>query len=95
MASGHFEMATFALFLWLLKILSEKSWEIRKNIAQIVGSFVHFEKMIDIFDEIPEMRDTKNLPDFVYKSGKIEFQNVDFSYENEKDVFKNFLLSLE
>lgn len=92
---GNYEIATFALFLWLLQKLTESAWEIRSNISSIVSMFVHWEKLVDVFDEIPEMRDTKNLPDFVYKTGKIELKNIDFSYNNEKYVFKNFSLSLE
>ncbi len=91
----RYEMATFALLLWILKILSEKLWDFRRNIAQIMAGFVHWEKLIDIFDEIPEMTNTKNLPKFIFKKWKIEFQNVDFSYENEKNILKNFSLLLQ
>jgi len=91
----NYDIATFALLIWLLKILSQYAWQIRWYMRDILSNFINIEKLIDTFENIPKQKDDSRLPDFEFKNWDIVFKNISFWYNNENIVLDNFSLELK
>ncbi|MCK4849600.1 MAG: ABC transporter ATP-binding protein, partial [Candidatus Heimdallarchaeota archaeon] len=62
--------------------------------AQIQSGFAAFERILQVIDEEPSVKDQGTIvKDEIL--GKIEFQNVDFAYEKDAPVLKNFSLTIK
>jgi len=61
----------------------------------IMKSFIDIEKCVDVFESIPQYRDTSTFDEFKYNKWDIEFKNISFSYNEEKKVLDRFNLKLE
>ena len=55
----------------------------------IQDNFVKMENMFDLMDEPLEIKDVPNALELVPSNGKIEFKNVSFSYQPERQILKN------
>jgi ABC-type multidrug transport system fused ATPase/permease subunit len=62
--------------------------------AQIQSGFAAFERILQVIDEEPSVKDQGNIVKEELE-GKIEFQNVDFSYVEEAPVLSNFSLTIK
>ncbi|MBE6687752.1 MAG: ATP-binding cassette domain-containing protein [Ruminococcaceae bacterium] len=60
----------------------------------IVRTFTSVTKVFEIVDEEPEVTDKSDALDIDIK-GNIDFENVDFSYEETNEVLKNINLSIK
>ena len=93
--NGNYNIATFALLVWILQILTRYAWQIRWYMRDILDNFINVEKLVDVFETIPKYKDDSNLPDFEFKKWNISFKNISFSYNKETEVLNNFSLNLE
>lgn len=57
-----------------------------RNIKQ---ALVDIEKMFDLMDEQPEIRDKPNAPALVVSKGEVSFENVSFAYDSRRPILKN------
>ena len=55
----------------------------------IQDAFVKMENMFDLMDEPLEIKDVPNALELIPSNGKIEFKNVSFSYQPERQILKN------
>ena len=62
--------------------------------AQIQSGFAAFERILQVIDEEPSVKDQGNILKKIIE-GKIEFQNVDFSYVEDAPVLSNFSLTIK
>jgi ABC-type multidrug transport system fused ATPase/permease subunit len=62
--------------------------------AQIQAGFAAFERILQVIDTEPTVKDLGNIEKGTIK-GKIEFQNVDFSYVPEAPVLTDFSLTIQ
>ncbi|APR97858.1 ABC transporter ATP-binding protein [Wolbachia endosymbiont of Folsomia candida] len=65
-----------------------------RNLAQFSA---HYGKVLDalpILITIPEIQDKQNAKRLTVVSGKIIFNNVDFSYEDKEPLFQNFSVTI-
>lgn len=60
----------------------------------IMRTFTSVSKVFEIIDEEPDVMDKSGALDLEIK-GNIEFENVDFSYDETNDVLKNINLSIK
>ncbi len=62
--------------------------------AQIQSGFAAFERILQVIDEEPSVKNQGNILKEEIQ-GKIEFQNVDFSYVEDAPVLSNFSLTIK
>ena len=55
----------------------------------IQDAFVNMENMLDLMEEPLEIKDVPNALELIPSKGKIEFKNVSFSYQPERQILKN------
>ncbi|XP_061654801.1 ATP-binding cassette sub-family B member 6 isoform X1 [Phyllopteryx taeniolatus] len=86
---GKFQVGDFVLFgTYIIQLYTPLNW-FGTYYRMIQNSFIDMESMIKLFEEEEEVRDAVNAVNFRYKLGKIEFENVYFSYTNGKEVLKD------
>lgn len=91
----NYNIATFTLLVWIIQILSWYSWQIRNYFKLIFKFYIDIEKLIEIFETIPQYKEKPSHKDFEFKSWDIEFRKVNFWYNEKSNVFKDFNLFLE
>ncbi len=77
------------IFITYLKNAFKPIGQLARYTEQITKATASGERIIDILDIVPEIRDSRgalNAPPF---RGAVRFENVTFAYEPEKNVFKN------
>lgn len=57
--------------------------------------FVESDKMIEIMEAVPKMRDRKGAAEFELKNGDIEFEHVGFSYDGERPVVNDISFKIQ
>ncbi len=80
------QMYIFALF--------EVLWELGKAMTKAVKALTDMKEIVEIFDEIPDVLDPVNPEPLQVSSGEVVFKNVDFSYNEGVQVFKDFNLAI-
>uniref|UniRef100_A0A3Q3BAY9 ATP-binding cassette sub-family B member 6 n=1 Tax=Kryptolebias marmoratus TaxID=37003 RepID=A0A3Q3BAY9_KRYMA len=65
------------------------SFKIFGYYQMIQNSFIDMESMFQLFDEEEEVKDEVNAGNLEFKLGKIEFENVYFSYTNGKEILRD------
>ena len=70
-------------------------WEFGRVIKDYYTAKADAQEMIEILNQKPDIRDSKNPEICKIKKGEIEFKNVNFAYEKgNKNVFENFSLKI-
>ncbi|XP_061916225.1 ATP-binding cassette sub-family B member 6 [Entelurus aequoreus] len=86
---GKFQVGDFVLFgTYIIQLYTPLNW-FGTYYRMIQNSFIDMESMIKLFEEEEEVRDDANAVNFLYKTGKVEFENVYFSYTDGKEVLNN------
>ncbi len=93
--SWNYDIATFTLLVWFMQIMSKYARQIRMYFKQIFKFYIDIEKLIEVFDTIPQYKEDPSASDFEFKNGDIEFKKVSFWYNEKSNVFKDFNLFLE
>jgi len=93
--SWNYDIATFTLLVWFMQIMSKYARQIRMYFKQIFKFYIDIEKLIEVFDAIPQYKEDPSASDFEFKKGDIEFKKVSFWYNEISNVFKDFNLFLE
>uniref|UniRef100_A0A3Q2Y4Z2 ATP-binding cassette sub-family B member 6 n=1 Tax=Hippocampus comes TaxID=109280 RepID=A0A3Q2Y4Z2_HIPCM len=84
---GKFQVGDFVLFgTYIIQLYTPLNWF--GTYYMIQNLFIDMESMIKLFEEEEEVKDAINAVDFHYKLGKVQFENVYFSYTN-KEVLKD------
>ncbi len=69
--------------------------DIAGQINTMMAAFAGAERVFEILDESEEVEDVENAVELAKICGKVEFRNVDFSYDKKVPVLKNINLSVE
>ncbi|TTE66790.1 ATP-binding cassette sub-family B member 6, mitochondrial [Bagarius yarrelli] len=86
---GKFQVGDYVLFgTYVIQLYAPLNW-FGTYYRVIQRSFVDMESMFNLFDEEEEVKDHVNAGILHYKQGKIEFQNVSFSYVEGKEILKD------
>ncbi|EKE26106.1 MAG: hypothetical protein ACD_4C00439G0008 [uncultured bacterium (gcode 4)] len=87
------ELSQFILINWLIATMNKYVWWFSKQIKSIFLTIVDIDKLLDTFDDIPEIKWINNLTPFNYKEWDINISHLSFWY-NECNVFDNFSLKI-
>lgn len=86
---GKFQVGDFVLFgTYIIQLYTPLNW-FGTYYRMIQNSFIDMESMFKLFEEEEEVKDVVNAGNFLYKLGKVEFENVYFSYTNGKEILKD------
>uniref|UniRef100_A0A8C5HMH6 ATP-binding cassette, sub-family B (MDR/TAP), member 6a n=1 Tax=Gouania willdenowi TaxID=441366 RepID=A0A8C5HMH6_GOUWI len=79
---GKFQVGDFVLFgTYIIQLYTPLNW-FGTYYRMIQNSFIDMESMFKLFEEDEEVKDEVNAGNLLYQVGKVEFQNVYFSYTN-------------
>lgn len=92
--SWNYSIAELTLLIWLVQTLSKYCWEIRWYFRDISSYLVDIDKLLETFDNIPEIPGLKNSLEFKHDGWNIRFENMSYWY-NKKLVFDNFSLEIK
>ncbi|XP_037552438.1 ATP-binding cassette, sub-family B (MDR/TAP), member 6a [Nematolebias whitei] len=86
---GKFQVGDFVLFgTYIIQLYTPLNW-FGTYYRMIQNSFIDMESMFKLFEEEEEVKDHVNAGNLQYKLGKIEFENVFFSYTNGKEILRD------
>ncbi len=88
---GGFTAGTVYLFLSYLGRFFFPVTQLVSFYAQIQQGFAAYERILEVIDSEPEVKDEGKI-EIDRIEGKIEFKNIDFAYNPEQPVLKNFSL---
>ncbi|SIQ13394.1 ABC transporter ATP-binding protein [Halanaerobium kushneri] len=86
------EMTAFYAYLGMFYMPIERFS--RLNVV-FSNSMAAIDRVFEVFDKTPEVQEKENAREFVDMEKKIEFKNVNFSYNGEEKVLKNINLTVE
>ncbi|KAJ4420255.1 hypothetical protein N0V82_004466 [Gnomoniopsis sp. IMI 355080] len=79
-------------FVLLLQYWSSLSFPIRNFVTWVSWFdefFVESDKMIEILEAVPTVRDPKDAAEFELKQGEVEFDRVGFSYDGQRQAVRD------
>ncbi|XP_062865489.1 ATP-binding cassette sub-family B member 6 [Trichomycterus rosablanca] len=88
-SEGKFQVGDYVLFgTYIIQLYTPLNW-FGTYYRVIQRSFIDMESMFKLFDEEEEVKDDVNAASLQYKLGRIEFENVSFSYIEGKEILKD------
>ncbi|KAK3530568.1 hypothetical protein QTP86_027931 [Hemibagrus guttatus] len=92
---GKFQVGDYVLFgTYIIQLYTPLNW-FGTYYRVIQRSFIDMESMFKLFDEEEEVKDDVNAGILHYKQGKIEFENVSFSYVEGKEILKDVSFAVQ
>uniref|UniRef100_A0A8V5G102 ATP-binding cassette sub-family B member 6 n=1 Tax=Melopsittacus undulatus TaxID=13146 RepID=A0A8V5G102_MELUD len=88
------QVGDFVLFgTYIIQLYTPLNW-FGTYYRMIQSSFVDMENMFELFDEVQEVKDVMNASDLRLEAGRIEFENVHFSYVDGKEILQDVSFSV-
>ncbi|XP_031148146.1 ATP-binding cassette, sub-family B (MDR/TAP), member 6a [Sander lucioperca] len=86
---GKFQIGDFVLFgTYIIQLYTPLNW-FGTYYRMIQKSFIDMESMFELFEEVEEVKDEVNAGSLLFTQGKVEFENVYFSYTNGKEILRD------
>lgn len=92
--SGSITSGSFVSFLTALIMLYQPMKSIGGNYNSVLMSFIAMERVFDIFNTVPKIKNSENPKQFDKNFKKIEFKNLSFEYEPGVPVLKDVNLTV-
>ena len=92
--TGKITLGDFAAYLLYVKMFIQPIKKLINFMEQYQNGMTGFERFIEIIDQETEIQ-AKNPIELKNIKGKIDIENVSFTYEDENEVFNNLSLSIE
>jgi len=88
-SEGTKTVGDYILFgTYIMQVMAPLNW-LGTLYRVIQDAFVNMENMLDLMEEPLEIKDVPNALELIPSKGKIEFKNVSFSYQPERQILKN------
>ncbi|XP_009868434.1 PREDICTED: ATP-binding cassette sub-family B member 6, mitochondrial, partial [Apaloderma vittatum] len=88
------QVGDFVLFgTYIIQLYTPLNW-FGTYYRMIQNSFVDMENMFELFNEEQEVKDVVNAGDLRLEAGRIEFENVHFSYVDGKEILQDVSFSV-
>ncbi|XP_036400991.1 ATP-binding cassette, sub-family B (MDR/TAP), member 6a [Megalops cyprinoides] len=86
---NKFQVGDYVLFgTYIIQLYTPLNW-FGTYYRMIQNSFIDMESMFKLFTEEAEVKDDVNAGNFLFKQGKVEFENVHFSYVDGKEILRD------
>ena len=92
---GVFTIGTFVLIQAYLIGLGGRLWELSRIIRNLYEAFADAKEMSDILLTPHEVKDVLIAKPLVISNGHIEFKNLQFGFNNTRQVLNGITLSIE
>ncbi|XP_036808361.1 ATP-binding cassette sub-family B member 6, mitochondrial isoform X4 [Oncorhynchus mykiss] len=90
-----YQLGDFILFgTYIIQLYTPLNW-FGTYYRIIQKSFIDMESMFKLFTEEEEVKDVVNAGNLLYKLGKVEFENVYFSYTDGKEILKDVSFTVQ
>ena len=86
---NHITPGDLLIFVNYFRIAFKPMRVLAKYVGQITKATASGERILDILDMVPDIRDSRFAIDAPQLRGCVEFDNVSFGYEAEKTILKN------
>jgi ATP-binding cassette subfamily B protein len=93
--NGSIQFGTLFLFTSLLGRLYDPIQQLTRQTNQITRSMTAAERVFEVLDTDPEVREIAEPVHIERLEGRVEFQNVSFGYEKTRPVLKEVNLKVE
>ncbi|KAG7463985.1 hypothetical protein MATL_G00182450 [Megalops atlanticus] len=86
---NKFQVGDYVLFgTYIIQLYTPLNW-FGTYYRMIQNSFIDMESMFKLFTEEAEVKDDVNAGNLLFKQGKVEFENVHFSYVDGKEILRD------
>lgn len=92
---GLITVGVFVLFQAYIISLIEQLWGFGRIIKSIYQSYADSKEMVEILLLPYEIKDSPTAKDLEVKDGQIEFENLDFSFNETRQILKNVNLKIK
>lgn len=93
--TGGFSLGAWAAFFGYSRFIFEPIFDISRFYAMAQDSLSAGERIFSLIDEKVTIKDAPDATEFNRITGDIEFVNVDFSYNTDKQILQNFNLKIK
>ncbi|XP_073722339.1 ATP-binding cassette sub-family B member 6 [Misgurnus anguillicaudatus] len=92
---GKFQVGDYVLFgTYIIQLYTPLNW-FGTYYRMIQNSFIDMESMFKLFTEEEEVKDEVNAGSLHYRQGKVQFENVFFSYTQGKEILKDVSFTVQ
>lgn len=92
---GTMTLGDLAFIQTYLILVFGKLWEVGRAFRHLFDAFADGKEMVEIMLLPHAVRDHRGAKELKVRQGKIEFKNVDFSFEKGRKVFDDFSLTIK
>lgn len=86
---NKFKVGDYVLFgTYIIQLYTPLNW-FGTYYRMIQNSFIDMENMFELFSEEEEVKDLPNADQLRFRTGKIEFENVYFSYTDGREILRD------
>jgi len=89
---GVFTIGDFVLLQTYIMLIFDRIWNLSNIIRHLYQDLADAEEMTVILLAPHEIQNIKNAKNLIIKAGEIEFRNVDFSYNQTREIIDKFNL---
>ncbi len=93
--SGEMSAGSFASFVTSLLLLYKPTKSLGLTLTNLQSTFVSIARVFELFDLMPEIKDSSNAQEMKPIKSGIEFNHVWFEYEENQPVLKDFSLQIK
>jgi len=87
-------VGTIVLIQFYIFGLFDILWNLGRSITRAMKALSDMKEAVDIFDQTPDILDSRSAKSFTGNNGVIEFDSVSFEYIEGIEVFSNFSLKI-
>lgn len=92
--SGQMTAGSFASFVTSLLLLYKPVKDLGRTLTDLQTTFVALGRVFELFDLVPHIKNKENAIKLKGLQSSIDFENVEFEYEENVPVLKNFTLHI-
>jgi subfamily B ATP-binding cassette protein MsbA len=93
--SGSLAMSSMIVFIWYLGKMYKPMQELSKMTDSMSKASVGYERIVEVLDTERDVKDLPGARTAPRLRGAIEFRDVEFSYDHEVPVLRNFNMKIE